>query len=344
MARAIELARGGEGFVSPNPMVGAVIVCDGRIIGEGFHRRFGGPHAEVNAVNSVKDKTLLPQSTIYVTLEPCSHFGKTPPCALLLKEVGIRRIVVGCGDPNPKVAGRGIEMLRQAGREVKVGVLERECFELNRAFMTSKLKHRPYVTLKWACSADGYLDRKREPSEPAERFSTPLTTQTVQLLRSRNDAILVGSSTVIADDPRLDVRTVYGRQPLKVVLDRRGRVPATARVFNPSGTDNQDKTVLYFGPKRTDLPATVEIIETQSDTTLSDVLSELDRRGIISLLVEGGATLHRAFIDASLWDCARIEIAPRTLADKGAAYLPIPSGATSAQTLDGNTILNVTRE
>ncbi len=226
MRRCLQLARNGEGMTMPNPMVGAVIVHDGRIIGEGWHRRYGGPHAEVNAVRSVRpeDETLLPLSTIYVSLEPCSHWGKTPPCAELLVEKGFRRIVVGCLDPNEKVSGRGIQRLRDAGAKVVVGVLEKECKWLNRKFITFHTLHRPYITLKWAESADGFIDRQRNSRADGEpvKFSTPWTQMLVHQLRATHEAILVGRRTWELDQPSLTTRLWPGQSPQKLILSSNG--------------------------------------------------------------------------------------------------------------------------
>ena len=227
MMRCLQLARHGEFTTAPNPMVGAVIVHEGRIIGEGWHRRYGGPHAEVNAVRSVRpeDEALLPHSTIYVSLEPCSHWGKTPPCAELLAEKGFRRVVVGCLDPNEKVAGRGIARLREAGAEVVVGVLEAECRWLNRKFMTQHTSHRPYITLKWAESADGFIDRHRESRAndgDAVKFSTPWTQMLVHRLRATHEAILVGRRTWELDQPSLTTRLWPGKNAEKVILSSSG--------------------------------------------------------------------------------------------------------------------------
>ena len=223
MMRCLQLARHGEFTTAPNPMVGAVIVHEGRIIGEGWHRRYGGPHAEVNAVRSVRpeDEALLPHSTIYVSLEPCSHWGKTPPCAELLAEKGFRRVVVGCTDPNEKVAGRGIARLREAGAEVVVGVLEEECKRLNRKFMTQHTLHRPYITLKWAESADGFIDRHRESRAKdgdAVKFSTPWTQMLVHRLRASHEAILVGRRTWELDQPSLTTRLWPGKDAERLIL------------------------------------------------------------------------------------------------------------------------------
>lgn len=223
MARCLQLARHGELTTAPNPMVGAVIVHDGRILGEGWHRRYGEAHAEVNAVRSVcpKDEALLCEATIYVSLEPCSHWGKTPPCAELLVEKGFRRVVVGTLDPNAKVAGRGIKRLREAGAEVVVGVLEEECRWLNRKFFMQHEHHRPWITLKWAESTDGFIDRHRESREKdgeAVKFSTPWTQMLVHRLRATHEAILVGRRTWELDAPSLTTRLWPGKNPERVIL------------------------------------------------------------------------------------------------------------------------------
>lgn len=335
MRRALQLAANGRRWTSPNPMVGAVIVCDGRIIGEGWHRRFGGPHAEVNAVRSVADPAMLRRSTIYVTLEPCSHYGKTPPCAKLLIDMGLPRVVVGSLDPNEKVAGRGVRMLREAGADVTVGVLEEECRALNRAFMTAHTLHRPYVMLKWACSADGFLDCERAEGEPAPRFSTAESMQMMHALRADFDAIMVGSSTVINDDPRLDVRLFTGRSPRKVVVDRRGRLDADRNVFRG------EPTLLYSA--RPDAPGTAELISIGLDADLLTILEDLFRRGIISVMVEGGATLLKSFIAQDLWDEARIEISQLTLGRSGRCQMSIPQGTINVEPMGENKILWVRR-
>ena len=222
MRRALQLAANGRGFTVPNPMVGAVIVApDGRVIGEGWHRRCGEGHAEVNAVASVReaDRPLMRQSTIYVTLEPCSHFGKTPPCARLLIETGIPRVVVGVGDPNPKVNGRGIAMLREAGAEVITGVLADESRRLNHIFFRSQTLHRPFITLKWAQSADGFMDARRQPGEPAYSFSTPLARLATMQLRAQHEGILTTATTLLADNPRLNLRGFSGRDPRPFIID-----------------------------------------------------------------------------------------------------------------------------
>lgn len=339
MRRALQLARYGYGHTSPNPMVGAVIVHDGRIIGEGYHRRIGGPHAEVWAVRSVAeaDRHLIPQSIIYVTLEPCSHYGKTPPCARMLVDQRIGGVVVGCTDPNPRVSGRGIAILREAGIPVVTGVLEQECRELNRPFMIAQTHRRPYVMLKWAQSADGFLACRDADGKPQPvGFSTPLTRQLMHRLRASVDAIMVGSGTVIADNPRLDVRGVEGSSPRPVVIDRRGIVPADARVFSRSGA------IYVSSVLRTDLPQGVERLMVSADCPIAVVLRRLKALGVGALMVEGGAALLEAFIEAGEWDDARIETSPAVLGCEGYGHVEIPCGTTRYESADsGNVIINV---
>lgn len=316
MRRALELARHGLGNTSPNPMVGAVIVDNsGRIIGEGYHRRCGEGHAEVNAIASVADadRGALRDATMYVTLEPCSHYGKTPPCAKLIIDTGIPRVVVGAGDPFKEVAGRGIRMMREAGIEVAEGIMAAESRALNRRFMTAHEQQRPFVTLKWARSADGFMDSDRADGQPA-KFSTPLTAMLVHRLRSLHDAILVGSGTALADNPRLDCRLWPGRSPRPVVIDRRRRLDeASLRMSNP-------------------------IILTDGDNLESN-LKTLYSKGITSVLVEGGAELLQSFINSGLWDAARIETAPFTLGSHGRVAAPqIARHPDRTETIGGNKI------
>lgn len=272
MRRALQLARGGEGRVAPNPMVGAVVVARDRIIGEGFHRTYGGPHAEVNAIASVTeaDLPLLREATVYVTLEPCSHYGKTPPCALLLVEKGVKRVIIGAPDPNPLVAGRGVSMLREAGIEVTEGVLLDECMAINRRFMIFHSLHRPWILLKWAQSADGFMAAIDEAGNPRPvTFSNPLSSVWMHRERAGVQAIMVGSHTILTDHPRLDVRLWAGNNPEKIGC--------------PHGLD------------------------------LHRLMDDLTRRGITSLMVEGGPTLLASFIREGLYDEIRIETAPATL-------------------------------
>lgn len=313
MRRALELARNGLGYASPNPMVGAVIVApDGRIIGEGWHRRCGEGHAEVNAVASVgdTDRRLLASSTMYVTLEPCAHYGKTPPCAELIIRTGIPHVVVGTVDPFAKVSGRGIAMLREAGVEVETGVLGEECRELNRRFFTAHTLHRPFITLKWARSADGFMDWKRDAVHDAPcRFSTPLTSLLTMKLRSLHDAVFTTSVTIGADNCRLTVRGWDGRQPRRVVLDRHGRLNPDAAILTDGATPP-----LVIGP---DMSA-------EYGCDLQNLFSMLyGQYGITSVLVEAGPTFLMALIEADLWDVAREEVSPVVLGERGCHRAPV---------------------
>ncbi|MCK4921707.1 MAG: bifunctional diaminohydroxyphosphoribosylaminopyrimidine deaminase/5-amino-6-(5-phosphoribosylamino)uracil reductase RibD, partial [Bacteroidales bacterium] len=242
MQRCLELARKGKGKTGLNPMVGCVIVHRGSIIGEGYHKEFGGSHAEVNAISSVKNHNLLIESTLYVNLEPCSHFGKTPPCSLLIKEKSIPRVVIGVKDPNPKVAGQGIASLQKAGIIVKAGILERESIHLNRRFFINVLKKRPYVILKWAESKDGFLDKIRIPDSPIQ--PTWITNFTARKLvhkwRGEEDAIFAGVNTIIADDPALNLRDWSGNQPVRVCIDRYNRIGSQSKI-----KDGKQKTFLF---------------------------------------------------------------------------------------------------
>lgn len=304
MRRCIELAKNGLCNVAPNPMVGAVIVCDGLIIGEGYHIRCGEAHAEVNAIRSVKDKSLLSRSTIYVSLEPCSHYGKTPPCADLIIEKQIPRIVIGCQDPFSQVAGRGIQKLRDAGREVTIGVLEKECRYLIRRFITFNTLHRPFITLKWAESADHFIDVERTDGNPVV-LSSPLTSMLVHKKRAETDAIMVGRRTALLDNPSLTVRNWYGRNPVRIVLDRALSLPHSLRLF-----DGEVPTIVFTAEKHPDKKnVTYRTIEFTQDI-LPQIMKVLYQQKIQSLLVEGGSQLLQSFIDAELWDEVYIEKCP----------------------------------
>lgn len=335
MRRALQLARQGAGHTSPNPMVGAVIVGpDGTIIGEGWHRKCGEAHAEVNAVASVADDALLKDSTIYVTLEPCSHYGKTPPCALLLIERGIPRVVVGCLDPFEKVSGRGVALLREAGIEVEVGVLEQECRDLNRRFMTAHTVGRPWVQLKWAQTADGYIALLPDAGENPLHMSTPVTMCLMHRQRSLCDAIVVGASTARIDDPSLTTRYWPGRSPLRVVLSRNLSLPDNLKLL----TDGQP-TIVYNGMKND----TVGVVEYVKMDTIShrSWLEDLYRRGVTSVMVEGGTQVLQQMIDAGVWDEARIETSPRRVG-RGVAAPVIKGDIVSSLDIDGNTITTLT--
>lgn len=311
MARCIELAKGGTGSARPNPMVGAVIVHNGKIIGEGFHRRCGEAHAEVNAVASVRDESLLKDATLYVCLEPCSHYGKTPPCSELIIRKGIPRVVVGCLDPFPSVSGRGVRMLREAGVEVVTGVMEKEARALNKAFMTLQTEGRPYVILKWAQSEDGFIDRRRvDASVPPVALSSPEMFRKVHQLRAEVDAIMVGTATALLDNPSLTVRHWAGDSPVRVVLDRRQSIPATYHLLDGS------VRTLVFTEGKAEGRENVEYIQIDfGRPVIRQVLEQLARRKVGSLLVEGGARLIGHFVEEDLWDEARVETAPVRLGD-----------------------------
>ena len=303
MQRCVELAASASGHAAPNPMVGAVVVCDERIIGEGFHRQCGEAHAEANAINSVRQTALLERSTLYVNLEPCSHHGRTPPCADLIIAARIPHVVVGSFDPNPLVAGKGIACLRAAGCRVTEHVLEEECDRLNIRFMTFHRKRRPYVVLKWAQTADGFIDAARDRNAIGRPvWITGWREQAlVHKWRSEEQAVLVGANTALADNPLLNLRHWRGRQPLRATLDRRLRLPDSLHLFD------QTLPTLVFTEKR--LPdaknlhyATIDFNEQLPQC----ILDELRRRNVISVLIEGGAQLLQTFIDAGLWDEARV--------------------------------------
>ena len=300
MRRALALARRGAGWVSPNPMVGAVIVKGGRVIAEGYHRRFGGDHAEVEAIKRARES--LKGATMYVTLEPCCHWGKTPPCTEAIIREGIGRVVVATLDPNPEVRGKGVKVLREAGLEVKVGVLEEEARELNEAYFKWREEGVPFVTLKWAQSIDGRIatrkgDSRWISSEEARRLA--------HRLRARSDAVLVGIRTVLADDPQLTVREARGKNPLRVVLDSRLKTPLGARVLDSSAptlivtTHRADPGKMRALQERTE----VLVMEGKDGRVdLGGLLRELARRAITSVLVEGGGRIITSFLREGLWD------------------------------------------
>lgn len=316
MQRCLQLAANGMATAAPNPMVGAVIVHEGRIIGEGWHRQAGLPHAEPQAIASVKHQELLPESTLYVSLEPCAHYGKTPPCADLIIEKRIPRVVIGCLDPFPAVSGKGLQKLQQAGIETVVGIKEQACRWLNRRFFRYHLSHRPYIILKWAQSRDGFIDRLRDSDEQGpQRFSTPFTAMAIHQLRAQCDAVMVGTRTALMDNPALTSRLWPAqRQPLRIVLDREAALPAQLKIFDDSCP------TLVFNEKLDRRQGNTEWIPLYR---LENILDELYRRRVQTLLVEGGSRLHQSFIDRDLWDEIRIETSPDTLG-KGhpAACLP----------------------
>lgn len=296
MRRALELAELGRGHVSPNPMVGCVITHDHKIIGEGFHQKYGNAHAEVNAINAVQDDSLLPKSTVYVTLEPCSHHGKTPPCADLLIEKRVKRVVIACQDPFDKVDGRGIKRMKAAGIEVEVGTLEKEATELNIRFFTAIQKKRPYVILKWAQTADGFIARENYDSK---WISNQYSRQLVHQWRAEEDAILVGKNTAIYDNPRLTVREWTGKNPVRILLDSNLEVSTNTSLF-----DNSAPT-LIFNTKKEEKQGHIEWVKANMDSP-SGLLKILQKRKIQSVIIEGGSQVLNSFISEKCWDEARV--------------------------------------
>lgn len=323
MMRCLELAKQGMGKVAPNPMVGCVIVHQNQVIAVGYHEKFGEAHAEVNAINSVKNKALLKESTLYVNLEPCSHFGKTPPCADLIIKHKIPNVIIGCIDSYSEVAGKGIEKLKAAGIDVVVGVLEEKSKELNKRFFTFHNKKRPYIILKWAETKDGFIDVERhceERSNPNQKEDchTPLhsvrnddkidnwitsaySKKLVHKWRSEEQAILIGTNTALNDNPELTVREVEGKNPLRVVLDLNLRLPQHLNVFDGS------TPTLIFNYLKAEIQQNLEFVKIdKSKALLPQILNELYQRNIISIIIEGGAQLLQTFIDENLWDEAKV--------------------------------------
>lgn len=295
MRRAIELARLGIGHVSPNPMVGCVIVHEDRIIGEGYHQKYGEAHAEVNAVNSVSDSSLFPDSTAYVTLEPCAHHGKTPPCADLLIEKKMGRVIVGCQDSFDQVDGEGIKRMRAAGIEVEVGILENECRRLNKCFFTFVEKKRPFVILKWAQTEDGFIARENYDSK---WISNSQSRQLVHKWRAEEDAILVGKNTAKYDNPSLTVREWVGQNPTRIVIDNQLELSTDLNLF-----DGSVPTIVMNLQKDEE---SNNLIYAKYDGSIQDLLSKLYQSKIQSVIIEGGSKILQSFIEQELWDEARV--------------------------------------
>lgn len=332
MSRCLQLARKGAGFVAPNPMVGAIIVHKGDIIGEGYHRHFGGAHAEPNAINSVKDKSLLQESTLYVSLEPCSHYGKTPPCADLIISYGIPRVIIGMLDPNPQVAGRGIRKLKEAGVEVTTGIMEQDCRELNKHFLCFHEQHRPYISLKWAQTADGFIDNKRESAQEQPLcISNDLTRIVTHKERTEHQAILVGANTAVLDDPTLTVRHWSGPNPIRIVIDPNGKTSRNIHLF-----DGSVPTIIYTGQMQHEKEGentSCITLDFNNPNVLWHILQNMYERGINSVLVEGGAYTLNEFIRHGLWDEARVEVSPLLITDgvKAPAMTCLPVKAQDFQ-------------
>jgi len=302
--RCIELAENGLGTTYPNPLVGCVIVYENTIIGEGWHKKSGEAHAEVIAIESVKNKELLASSTLYVSLEPCSHFGKTPPCADLILKYKIPNVVIGTIDPNSKVAGKGIQKLIDSGVNVTMGILEKECNELNKRFFTFHKKNRPYIILKWAESSDGFISPKNKSEQKPVWISNDYSRQLVHKWRSEEQAILVGTQTIMDDNPSLTVREWVGKNPIRVVIDKENSIDSSSNVL-----DNQAKTIVFSNKEVTSNTDIIQYIKINFDKNSTQVIVEkLYENNIQSIIIEGGRKTIQSFIEANLWDEARVFI------------------------------------
>jgi len=306
MLRAIELARNGLGSVSPNPMVGCVIICNDKIIGEGYHQKYGGPHAEVNAINSVQNSDLLAEATAYVNLEPCSHYGKTPPCADLLVKHKIKRVVIANTDPNPLVAGRGVDKLKKQGITVEIGVCRKEGEKLNKRFFTFIEKKRPYIILKWAQTKDGFVARSNYDSK---WISNPSSRKLVHKWRSEESAILVGFKTAYHDNPKLNVRDWKGNDPTRVYIDYDNSIPNDDFL-----KDGKQPTICY---SITDVNDTgkVEFVKLNKENFLIEMMDDLYERKLQSIIIEGGSATLKRFIENDLWDEAKVFIGDVTFGE-----------------------------
>ena len=292
MQRCIELAKKAVGQTYPNPLVGAVIVYNGKIIGEGYHHKAGENHAEINAINSVENKSLLPDSTIYVSLEPCAHFGKTPPCALKLKEIGFKKVVIGAMDSHDKVNGKGKKILEDSGISVESGILEQQCEELNKRFFTFHRKKRPFIILKWAQSADGFLDKDFKPTQ----IGNTLAKQFVHQLRSEEHAILVGTNTALIDNPGLTTREIKGRNPVRILLDFDLKVPTDFKIFN-----SEAETIIFNLNKEEEV-GNLKFIKIEKENFVKNLMLKLYDLQIQSVIIEGGSFTLQQFIDENIWD------------------------------------------
>lgn len=296
MNRCIQLAEQALGNTYPNPLVGSVIVYKNQIIGEGGHQKAGENHAEINAINSVKNPELMKESTIYVSLEPCSHFGKTPPCANRIVETGFKKVVIGTLDPHEKVNGKGKKIIEDAGIETVSGILEDECRQLNRRFFTFQTKKRPYIILKWAESGDGFIDKDFKPTQ----IGNALTKQYVHQLRSNEHAILVGTHTALTDDPSLTTREISGRNPVRILIDFDLKVPRGFKIFN------SEAETLIFNLTKDSEEGNVKFIKIEKENFLENLMQKLYEHQIQSVLVEGGRFTLEQFIGAGIWDEALI--------------------------------------
>ncbi|MGR3811685.1 bifunctional diaminohydroxyphosphoribosylaminopyrimidine deaminase/5-amino-6-(5-phosphoribosylamino)uracil reductase RibD [Jiulongibacter sp. NS-SX5] len=326
MQRALELAQLGSGEVSPNPMVGCVIVHNDKIIGEGWHQKYGGPHAEVNAINSVSDKTLLPESTVYVTLEPCSHFGKTPPCADLLIKHNVRKVVICNRDPFPEVNGKGIQKLKDAGIKVKLDFLTDEGEILNKRFFHSVRKKRPYVILKWAETADGFIAGIN--GQPV-KISGPLSQMHSHKWRAEEDAILVGANTILNDSPRLNTRHWSGKNPTRVIFDPNGKIKEKIKLG-----DFSSPTIVFTSEEFSSGENLTVFKIKESADPVDLILKELNKLNIRSVIVEGGARLHTLFFKSQKFEEVRVFKSKHLKLTEGLTAAQVPPGVTLTNQID----------
>lgn len=334
MQHALDLAWRGKGKTKTNPMVGCVIVYQDQIIGEGWHEVYGGLHAEPNAVNSVQDKSLIGKSTIYVTLEPCAHFGKTPPCADLIASLKPKRLVICNLDPNPLVAGKGLEKIKAAGTEIITGVLKEKGYALNKRFFTFHEKKRPYVILKWAQTADGFIARENYDSK---WISCAASRTLVHRWRSEEDAIMVGTNTAIHDNPQLNVRMVEGKDPLRVVIDKSLRIPSAYHLF-----DKSQATICYTIEKEEEQENLIFKKIDFNKKIVPQLLADLYERKVQSIIIEGGNQLLAEFMELELWDEARI-FKSQTTFEKGIAAPKINHDQGKRELIDSDELITIFR-
>ena len=334
MRRCLQLAELGQGNVAPNPLVGCVIVKGDKIIGEGYHKKYGEAHAEVNAIESVLNPNDLKEATLYVNLEPCAHYGKTPPCANRIVESGIKKVVIAGQDPNEKVRGKGIRILEEGGIEVITGILESEEEYVNRRFLHFHNKRRPYVILKWAQTRDGFIDIDRASGKTGQyRISNDSSKRLLHKWRAEEPSILVGTNTALNDNPSLNVRLVEGRDPLRVVIDLKGRLPLDLNLFTDGG-----QTIVYSGVERATDPGVEWKVVHESKGVVGEILNDLFEREIQSLIVEGGREVLQSFIDLELWNEARVFVGAEELLS-GLPAPDIKKPVFNAQKLKDNTLL-----
>ncbi|HLG33644.1 MAG TPA: bifunctional diaminohydroxyphosphoribosylaminopyrimidine deaminase/5-amino-6-(5-phosphoribosylamino)uracil reductase RibD [Bacteroidia bacterium] len=333
--RCLELAASGLGNVAPNPLVGAVLVKDGKITGEGFHHRFGEAHAEVNAINSFLDsgnQDELSKAILYINLEPCNHHGKTPPCTVEIIKHKIPCIVIGCADPNPFVAGKGIEVLRAAGCEVVTGILEKESRELNRRFITYHTLKRPYIILKFAKSKDGFLAPENFKNKEESWLTNEWSRKLVHKWRSEEQAVMIGTNTAITDDPLLTTRFWSGKNPVRIVIDRKLRLPDSLNIFNDAAP------TIVFNELKNEMKDNLKYLKIDFTYPLEEMLHVLYIEEIQSVIIEGGVKLLNSFIKKNLWDEARVFTADKFFI-KGIKAPVIPLDAVAKENIDRDELL-----